>query len=536
MPKEVSYGDKRRPWNTAFVEYMNMIVDHPNYAGMPGARDDTGKIDWTIPSNRPRGSKNWDGNARRRAWWEARARSLEIAIEGQWLSKTAKAIHPTKTKPCQTCGRVMELSYVYPTVITIAKLNAYLPDAEKLEHGDYLSIYEVVDHFFTELGEEAARAALAKLFSQANHASTPADFKEAMRTQYAEKEARKFSPGAMSNAPDRLDGFHTYNLCCRSRQDTGRDRQNLRSYGVDRRAFEQWCEGDWASADFLMSQVGVGPCAECGSVEQLSADHIGPISLGFAHSPNFRPLCNSCNSGKNNRMSHRDVQDLVEREASGEAVVSWQARPLWDLCKHAVGDDPKALLLSKLMRISQHHYLESLYLATQAGVPDCLMQFLHPEHAYSKPVFHDLDPATLRYSSLERLPRHDTYARMKAARMVRIAFEALKEYAAKSKRNVQVVADDLVRDYKHAFLDAVELAAAETSALREPLVEILQSDEGPDTKDNKIALLMTEGDFRCAADARIRATLQDLMEAYARTLFSRFERGENVSWDDLADL
>ena len=32
----------------------------------------------------------------------------------------------------------------------------------------------------------------------------------------------RLSPGAMSNPPDRLDGFHTYNLCCRSKQDTGR--------------------------------------------------------------------------------------------------------------------------------------------------------------------------------------------------------------------------------------------------------------------------------------------------------------------------
>jgi len=59
------------------------------------------------------------------------------------------------------------------------------------------------------------------------------------------------SPGAMSNAPDRLDGFHTYNLCCRPTQDTGRAVDNLKSYGDDRRAFEQWCEGDWAAANLL---------------------------------------------------------------------------------------------------------------------------------------------------------------------------------------------------------------------------------------------------------------------------------------------
>src|SRR3989344_1701512 len=46
------------------------------------------------------------------------------------------------------------------------------------------------------------------------------------------------SAGAMSNAPDRLDGYHTYNLCCRSKQDTGRHKSNLARYGEDRRAYE----------------------------------------------------------------------------------------------------------------------------------------------------------------------------------------------------------------------------------------------------------------------------------------------------------
>jgi Alw26I/Eco31I/Esp3I family type II restriction endonuclease len=536
MSRPLSYGDQRRPWNQAFITYMDSIVDHPNYQGMPCTRDDTGKIDWTIPSNRSRGSKNWDGNARRREWWAEKARSMGIAIEGPWLSKTAKALHPTGSKPCQTCGRLMELSYIYPTVQTIARLNSYLPEGEKLEHGDYLTIYEVVDHLFTELGGDVATRALSEVFPLAGHAATLDEFKRSITVQYVEKESRKFSPGAMSNAPDRLDGFHTYNLCCRSRQDKGRDRQNLRSYGVDRRAFEQWCEGDWASADFLMSQAGVGPCTECSRMGQLTPDHTGPISLGFAHSPTFRPICNSCNSAKNNRMSHRDVQELLTRESNGEAVVSWQAQRLWDLCKNDVNDDHAALLLSKLMRIGQHHYLESLHPAVEAGVPDCLMQFLHPEYAYFKPTFIDLDPETLRYTRLERIPRNDTYARMKAARVVRVAFEALQDYAQKPKRNVQAVSSELVRPEHQAYLDTLQRAAAEASLSRESLTEILRSEDGPDTRDNKIALLTAETDFRCPWDPEVRTELTKLTSAYADVLHVRFRRGESVSWDDLAEL
>jgi hypothetical protein len=93
------YGDKRRPWSEEFVEYMYQIVEHPNYHGMPGATDDEGKIDWTIPSNRKPGSKNWDGNSLRRLWWREKALSLGISTEGKWLSTTAKRIHPFGKKP-----------------------------------------------------------------------------------------------------------------------------------------------------------------------------------------------------------------------------------------------------------------------------------------------------------------------------------------------------------------------------------------------------------------------------------------------------
>jgi hypothetical protein len=68
------YGDKRRAWRPDFVDYMYSIVEHPNYSGMPCTTDKDGKIDWTIPSNRKRGSKNWEGNTLRRAWWEHEAK------------------------------------------------------------------------------------------------------------------------------------------------------------------------------------------------------------------------------------------------------------------------------------------------------------------------------------------------------------------------------------------------------------------------------------------------------------------------------
>jgi len=140
--------------------------------------------------------------------------------------------------------------------------------------------------------------------------------------KYLPQEPSTLSPGAMSNAPDRLDGFHSFNLCCRSKTDPGRSRENLQSYITDRRVFEYWVEGDWVAADRLMGLIRsdkhlneaacvnghAGPCA---------ADHIGPISRGFVHKPEFQLLCRMCNSAKNNRMSVTDVRHLMAAESRG---------------------------------------------------------------------------------------------------------------------------------------------------------------------------------------------------------------------------
>ena len=45
-----------------------------------------------------------------------------------------------------------------------------------------------------------------------------------------ENRLSRLSPGVMCNPPDRFDGFHTYNACCRSKEDTGRHKENLATY------------------------------------------------------------------------------------------------------------------------------------------------------------------------------------------------------------------------------------------------------------------------------------------------------------------
>jgi len=162
--KKQLYGDHRRPWSEAFVVYMQQIVEHPNFKGMPSAIDDDGRIRWNAPSNRPPG-KWQDLRDRRLVWWRKKAEELGIEQNGKWISKVVKAIHPFQEKPCQTCGRVMSLNYVYPTKNALIKINANLSEKDKVEYDKFLTIYEVAQYLEEKLGKEGVEV-LEKLFPQ----------------------------------------------------------------------------------------------------------------------------------------------------------------------------------------------------------------------------------------------------------------------------------------------------------------------------------------------------------------------------------
>jgi 5-methylcytosine-specific restriction endonuclease McrA len=336
----------------------------------------------------------------------------------------------------------------------------------------------------------------------------------------------------MSNAPDRLDGFHTYNLCCRSKQDTGRSLDNLKTYGVDRRAFEHWSEGDWEAANLLMSQVTRGVCPRCGQVAQLTADHIGPISLGFRHTPVFDAVCASCNSAKNNRMRLADVEQLLQLEGNELEVTSWHAKPLWRLSKHRVSDDSTALRLSKLMNVNQHEFLRLLVRARVAGAPDALLQFLSPEYAEHRVDFVGLDRLTLRYETIVLRPRQRTYALGKAARLIRIAFEALDDYARKEKRNVQMIPADLLVLEVAEVDRAVARAVDDPSDWREPLEAALDAPSAT-VRENRLKELIGPGAYKPDHDySYVRAAFEQYMNKVGEILAARLDDDAAIKiWD-----
>lgn len=339
----------KREWHPEFRKYMMFIANHPNYKGMPFLYKKNGDIRWIVAGG------STPGLARLK-WWDGKRKEYGIKRDSAWISRTARAVHPTGEKPCQICGEIMKLDYIYPN------------------------------------------------------------------------KKGGLSPGAMSNAPDRLDGYHSYNLCCRSKQDTGRHKDNLARYGEDRRAYENWSGGDWKAASWLMKEF---------QKHKLSPDHLGPISLGFTHRPNFRPLTKAENSARNNRMTYSDVLMLVEA-GKKENIISGHSKVIWNSLKDRVRNDADALKLSKIMRENMHYVLSIFsYLSTKGYKKFLIEHFLHPEYANYSIRFDGFDSSTGFYKEMIKTEGDKKQYKNNAKRYIRIAFESLIEYSKKTNRKMK---------------------------------------------------------------------------------------------------
>lgn len=476
LSKQFRYGGRGRNWHPEFVKYMYEIATHPNYEGIPWGIDNKGKVRWNAPSHRPPGGMWSNLHDERLDWWKKKASESNILLRGHWISKIAKKIHPFKRKPCQTCGRNMSLLYEYPTRRIVDRINEIPCLVTAFDYSDFQSILEVIPEIVDQCGE-GILPKLSEILSVPKQViKDPDSFVTYVKDVLIPSEPKGvLSPGAMSNAPDRLDGFHSYNLCCRPKQDTGRTPENLRTYGIDRRTFQYWCDGDWAAADYLMNQKVVGRCKECGREGELTAQHIGPLSLGFCHRPKFEALCRSCNSAKNNKMSFDDVRILRDDERKGEVVVSWYAKPVWDRLKNRVKKDSEALQLSKIMRANQHQALMLLSKLNEQGHRNFLAQFLHPEYAMNRYKAIGFGGKDFRYKRLIAKKRQLTYAESMIERTERIGFEALEAYGKKSNRNAILLKDRDLVAFENLIVSAAKAASekGEYKALRKLLMDYM---------------------------------------------------------------
>lgn len=482
----------------AFLQYEEEIVSNPVYAGMPDLRHDDGTIQWETPSNRGAGKFQFSHDKRYK-WWQEKAAEVGISTdEDKWISKVAKLIHPTKQRPCKVCGRVMDIRYCYLSANFIKRVEKLPFYDGSIEMNELTHILDFLSTFIDIFGDDGY-SALPKLLECSqikNIPQLPNDldvWSTWIEKEYIPKEPSMLGPGAMANPPDRLDGFHTYNRCCRPSADKGRSKENLASYSTDRRAFENWSDGNWITANKLMGFINSNtalkqqPCANMGNGQKhprpCSADHIGPISLGFCHRPEFQLLCTPCNSAKNNRMYYSDVQHLLAVEKQGIPVTTWYATPVWNACKNKVSDKESALRLSRIMRDNRNVAMHLLYEFMEKKEYMFLLSLLNLHYAdfdydliedsvkvqnHIVTVDFSQKPSTLRYVTIQKI------------RKIRIAFSALHDYAQKENRNGYKFSNNEIEKIKADTFVLLSTVNENITAGNQKFAQIILNDSSTD--------------------------------------------------------
>lgn len=476
------YGSKGQGWHPKFVEYMAFIATNDIYENMPDAIKSDGKIQWEAPSNRSGGLYQYT-HQHRLEWWQEKAKSEGIDVnQNQWISKTAKLIHPTSEKPCKRCGKFMFIKYLYPSHILLKRINKLFPNEIEVKVFD--TILNVVSDLYETKGDIVLRNLPALL--KAKNISIPElgdnldDWLAWIEESYIPAEPSTLSPGAMSNAPDRFEGFHSFNKCCRGQADKGRSNTNLRSYTTDRRVFEYWADGDWIAADRLMGQVSSNmrdePCAD-GGEGPPSPDHIGPISLGFCHRPEFHLLSKAANSAKNNRMSMWDILHLKEAEEKGITICSWYAEPVWNLLKNKVKNDEHARRLSKIMRDNQRNAMYLLGQMKTRGEYAFLSYLLELERANYNVEFNSLKAVNYLtvYDELQHSERVVKYSQEQKSRRLRIGFEALDLYSSKENRHTFLVASEQIEFKLVECIEFLNALGKENALLNESVKTAIET-------------------------------------------------------------
>jgi Alw26I/Eco31I/Esp3I family type II restriction endonuclease len=421
---------EKRNWHSDFVKYTNFIAKHTTYRDMPQLYKQDGCVQWITSASSVLGKERFQ-------WWDNKRKELKISPVKGSLRETARKIHPTGEKPCQICGRVLSLDYVYPNKNILKKIH----DIENLEvsFSQTDHIKDIIKVIFNELGVEGLTSLKISI-------SIPKEIKENVDEIFnyiIKNKITLLGPGVMSDAPDRLEGFHTYNRCCRHIHDKGRSKENLSKYGEDRRVFQFWSDGDWKAADRLMkvfSKHGVSP------------DHVGPISLGFCHRPSFDPTTLKDNINKRNRLGISDVQKLLKDEKN-ESVVSWHTKKVWDRIKGKIKTESQANELGKVMRKNVNQILYILYEIKESGNGDFLEKyFLHPEYAEFDIDFKGFDPETGEYEKMIKKKGTKKQYKNNSERYVDKSLKFLDSYKNKTNRRIQLWKDDKIEEMMKEIL------------------------------------------------------------------------------------
>lgn len=407
-----------------FEEYKNMIVKNAAYKGLPYLTKNDGSIVWLATKQSEIGKK-------RKEWAKKKAEEFGVPKnEKSFYRKVMFMVHPTKEKVCQICGESMSLDYIYPNKY----FKEFLFSNYNYELNVFDSIYDVKTHF---QGEGKSDLEIIGILNKS--IKLKGDFKDLDTYIKSVIEAcrngrkKDLGPGAMSNFPDRYDGFHSYNRCCRQKYDKGRNPDNMKTYSKDRRAYENWSDGNIHAANkFMKSKYFDG----------LSADHIGPVSLGFVHDPRFlQPMSSGDNSSKRDRLEKDDVNKLINLESKYNLLpISWFSEKLWRTLKadFLKNNNINLEYYRNLMKRNMNNYMYLLYIiitkSGDLGKKFLEENFLKPKCEYFKYNYKFDESGDIISKTVRNI---SDATRKEYSRFIRISFESVIDFSEKENRNAK---------------------------------------------------------------------------------------------------
>ncbi len=416
-----------KQWHPRFLNYMGRIVNHPNYQGLPIKKKPDGSLAWIATAKSDIGQG-------RITWCIQKANELGFikdyeAYPGMYADVMLE-IHPSKWKVCQICGKEMSLYYHYPNANFLKSLNKRF----NVEFTDCDHISDIWDELVNQGIQQTDIATF--LISKGgldlnSHTSQKDEIVDALEYMCRKGNKKCLGPGAMSNFPDRYDGFHTYNRCCRATQDKGRSKENLKSYTKDRRAYEYWSDGNIHAANQFMGS---------GFFDGASADHIGPISLGFIHDPRYlQPMPSGDNSSKRDRLQVIDIESIIETEnRTGIYPMSWHSKLIWEFIRANYSANPQKV--STVYRNALKQNMANFMFVLKTILENCpiygeyflVTAFLEPNYDYFKYSYTLND----RGEIIGRTERHFTGRNQyETDRYRRIAIDSVYDYSEKDNRN-----------------------------------------------------------------------------------------------------
>lgn len=413
--------------HSSFVEYMNFIIKHRCYNGLAITKKEDGSYTWVAPAKSEIGR-------RRKEWCENKAFELGLIMQPNsfysgMYADTMLKIHPTKQKVCQICGKEMSLFYHYPSKKFLKSINKTFGIC--YTHCDHIS--DIWDNL---LGHGVKEENLKIFFNEkCKLALNPTTTSKEEIIDKLEFICRKgngkfLGPGAMSNFPDRFDGFHSYNRCCRGKEDKGRSKENLKTYSKDRRAYKYWSDGNIQAANQFMSSS---------HFQNVSADHIGPISLGFVHDSHYlQQMSINENSSKRDRLSIEDIESMIKiQDQTNICPISWYSSKIWGHIRTNYKSASQEIISSyrKILKQNIRNFMHILY-TILTSCPDDGKNFLLK--AYIEPKLESLQYDYQFYETGEiksRSPRHLTnQSKQEFDRHKRIAIESIYNYNTKDNR------------------------------------------------------------------------------------------------------